>query len=114
MSKFELVKQYLHEKTMANQGYFLVYNLGISGDTSEDILERFEFETKQRIKEDEETMFILSVGPNDTQFFQKENRLRVSPEKFRENLLKLIDIAKRYSQKVACFGSSGSAWILRH
>ena len=46
------LRKFLDEKTLTEEDFYcLVYNLGISGDTTEDLLERFEFETEQRIKE---------------------------------------------------------------
>lgn len=82
-----------------------VYNLGISGNTSSDVLERCEFETKQRIKEDEgETIMIFAIGINDSQFNHSEKNLRTSPEKFKENIHKMIEIAKNLSKKIVFVG----------
>ena len=60
-----------------------VFNLGISGDTTEDVLKRLEFETKQRIKEGDELIFIFGIGANDTQFLHDKQITKISPERFR-------------------------------
>ena len=62
--------------------YYLVYNLGISGNNSTDILSRFEFEAKQRVREEGETIIIFALGTNDSQLFavnlgQKPTSLRI-------------------------------------
>ena len=41
---------------------FFVCNLGVSGNNSDDLLKRFEFETEQRIKEEKKTIFIFAIG----------------------------------------------------
>jgi len=41
---------------------YLIYNLGISGNNTDDLIERFEFETKQRLKENDETIIIFAIG----------------------------------------------------
>jgi len=81
-----------------------VFNLGISGDTTEDVLRRFEFETKQRIKEDKDLIFIFSIGVNDTQFLHDKRDTMTSPEKFRKNLIKLMQMAQKFSPKIVFLG----------
>ncbi|TRZ65031.1 MAG: SGNH/GDSL hydrolase family protein, partial [Spirochaetia bacterium] len=92
------LRKFLDYKNILEEGYFLVYNLGISGDNTGNLLERFELETKFRLKdEDGEIVFIFSVGTNDSQFVRSKNSLRVSPEKFKDNLQSLINSAKQFS-----------------
>jgi len=82
----------------------LIYNLGISGDTTADLLERFEFETKQRLEENEETIFIFAIGVNDSAFLQSKNGSWIALEKFKNNIQKLITIAKQFSSKIVFLG----------
>ena len=84
--------------------YCLVYNLRIPGNTFADLLERVEFETKQRLKADEETIIIYAIGINDSQFVHSKEKHNVPLDKFRENIQKLIDKAKEYSYKIAFLG----------
>lgn len=87
-----------------NREDYLIYNLGISGNTTDDLLKRFEFETEQRLKEEKETIFIFAIGMNDSQFVNSEKKLRVSPEKFKENIRKLIALAQKFSSKIIFVG----------
>jgi len=66
--------------------YFLVYNLGIDGDTSEGLLKRFEQEAKPRMWPDEDTVIIISIGANDAILNNKTGELRCSHENFEYNV----------------------------
>ena len=83
------LRKFLDEKNLSSgpNFYCLVYNLGISGNTTDDLLERFEFEIKQRLKEDEETIILFAIGINDSQFLQSENNFRTSMRKLNKMLL---------------------------
>lgn len=99
------VEKVLDEKNLSNPDFYcLIYNLGISGNTTEDLLERFEFETKQRLKEDEETILIFAIGINDSQFLRSKQRHRVPIEKFKENIQELINLAQKFSSKIIFIG----------
>jgi lysophospholipase L1-like esterase len=99
------LRKFLDEKNSTNPDFYcLVYNLGISGDNSNDLLERFEFETKQRLEENEETVIIFAVGVNDSQFVHSENKHRVPLNEFKENIQKLIKLAQKYSSKIIFVG----------
>jgi lysophospholipase L1-like esterase len=52
-----------------------LYNLGISDNTTQDVLGRFEFETKQRMKEDPDLVIIFDIGSNDSQFLTPRPRV---------------------------------------
>jgi len=101
----ERLKIFFIEKSFSDSNfYYSVYNLGISGDTTKELLERFEFETKQRLWENDEIIIIFDIGINDSQFINKEKRLKVSPQKFEENLQELIVIARKFSSKIIFVG----------
>jgi len=102
------LRKLIDEKNLsgiANLEFFCpVYNLGISGDSSDDLLARFTFETKHRIDETEKSSFIFSIGTNDSRFVPSKNDNGTGPEKFGENIKKLIDLAKKYSQEIVFVG----------
>lgn len=77
-----------------------VYNLGISGDTTADLLNRVEVEAKSR----EPNLIIFAIGINDAQFIHSTNGLRVSPDEFQQNLAKLLSIGKKFIDKVVFLG----------
>jgi lysophospholipase L1-like esterase len=77
-----------------------VYNVGISGDISDDIVERFEQEAKVR-KPD---IIGFAMGINDAQFLKPEKKMRVKPEKFRNNLKTLLAASRKFTDKVFFVG----------
>ncbi len=85
----------------------LVYNQGISGAKTEDILKTFELETEARLghNRDNEIIIILHVGINDTIYNKSLGKVEVSPKDFENNLKLLINKAKKYSNKIIVVGS---------
>lgn len=77
-----------------------VYNLGISGDTTADLLSRIEVEAKSR----EPNLIIFSIGINDAQFIHSTNGLRVALDEFQQNIAKLFSIAKKFTDKIVFVG----------
>lgn len=100
------LREVLDKKTMSSHGkfYYIVYNMGISGDTTEDLLKRFEFETKQRKKDTEENVILFAIGINDSQFIHSKKAFKVPSYNFKINVEKLIKMAKKYSSKIAFIG----------
>ncbi|KPJ56326.1 hypothetical protein AMJ49_05175 [Parcubacteria bacterium DG_74_2] len=101
------LRKFLDEKNLSDsdsEDYFVVYNLGVSGNNSRDLLERFEFELKQRLKQEGETIIALAIGINDSYFLCDKNDNSVLQEEFRENIQKLIDIAQKFVSKVIFIG----------
>jgi|SRR3989344_1078250 len=68
----------------------LVYNLGITKDTSEDIRSRFESETNSRKREGERLLTIIAVGTNDSAYSNEMKTTRVPAGRFKSNLEWLI------------------------
>lgn len=85
-----LFSHYLEEKY--RQDFVNVFNLGIGGNTSNDILKRFEPESSAR----NPTNIIFAVGINDTK--------TVAPEEFKSNLEKLARLAKEITKEVSFVG----------
>lgn len=83
-----------------------VYNLGVPGHTSSDVLNRIEREIKSRIFDElQEIVVIVSVGINDTYYFHNnEKETATKPEKYKENIGKIIKIAKKYTKNVFFVG----------
>lgn len=98
------LREFLDQKTITNPNFkAYIFNLGISGDTTEDLVARFEVETKPRLIY-KDTIFIFSIGLNDSQYVHSKKNLRLSPIQFSKNLQKLIDLAKKYSPKIIFVG----------
>jgi len=77
-----------------------VYNQGISGDNTDDLLSRFEVECKAR----EPQIIIFAIGVNDSQYIKTKDNPRVSLDKFQNNLVQLINQAKNFSNKIMFIG----------
>lgn len=73
-----------------------VYNVGISGDTTHDVLERFDVEAKAR----EPEMIVFSIGINDAIYIIDEDRHKNTEEGFRDNIKKLIAKSKIFTDKI--------------
>jgi len=101
----ERLKEFLDKRFLLNKNlYFLTYNLGISGDTTKDILERFEFELKMRFKEKEDTIIIFSIGVNDSEFDNKKKKTKINISQFEKNILELIKVSSKFSNKIIFTG----------
>jgi lysophospholipase L1-like esterase len=102
------LRSFLDKKVIDSkyEEYFLVYNLGIDGDTAEGVLKRFELEARPRMWPDEETVFIFSVGGNDSVFVHKTNKTKFSEEQFKANVDKVVKLAKKYSNKIILKGET--------
>jgi lysophospholipase L1-like esterase len=77
-----------------------VYNQGVSGDNTDDLLKRFKVECEAR----EPQIIIFAIGINDSQYVKTKDNPRVSLEKFQNNLVELINQAKNFSDKIAFVG----------
>jgi lysophospholipase L1-like esterase len=100
------LRKFLDKKVIDSnyEEYFLVYNLGIDGDTAKGILERFESEAKPRMWPNEETIFIIAAGTNDSMVNNKTGEFNVPKEEYRECLNKIFSISKKYTEKVIFLG----------
>lgn len=100
------LRKYLDiEQLAGKRDYTLVYNLGIDGDTSKGILERFEDETKRRLWPDEDVVMIFAVGTNDALTDEDKGRNRIAIENFEKNLIRIIEKARRITNKIVFVGN---------
>lgn len=84
-----------------------LFNLSIPGDTSTDLLKRFETETKARVKyfyPKDKFIILIAVGLNDSRGINSPNKLQTKPDLFRNNIGKIIKIAKKYTKHIAVVG----------
>lgn len=99
------LKAFLHEKRLQDPRFrFLVYNLGVDGDATGGVLERFDSEARQRVEREGETIIMFAVGANDAQFIRSKGTPKTSPKKFRNNLERLARLAWKFSQKIIFVG----------
>jgi len=87
-------------KTLPPGDYSQLYNFGICGETSEDLLKRFDIEAKA-IEPDK---IVFAVGINDSKFSNESTVNKVPPAEFEHNLNKLILLAKDYTEQITFVG----------
>ncbi|MDI6737188.1 MAG: SGNH/GDSL hydrolase family protein, partial [Nanoarchaeota archaeon] len=80
-----------------------VYNLGVPGDTTKELLERIDAEAKAR----EPNLIIITIGNNDSISVKPKKRQMVPLEQFQKNLEKLIKKAKKFTGKIVLLGCTG-------
>ena len=72
-----------------------VYNLGISGNTSEDLVKRIEEEAKARNTE----LIIIAIGANDSAYDSKKKN-KIPLEEYEKNLREILNISRKYADKI--------------
>jgi lysophospholipase L1-like esterase len=76
------------------------YNRGICGDTTEDILKRFDVE----VSSIEPNVILFAIGINDAKFPNGGNENKVHFDVFKRNIKELIGRAKARTEKVIIIG----------
>lgn len=82
-----------------------VFNLGISADTSREVVKRFETEIKARIKDKKDSVIAFSIGVNNAVI--EGNSSWSTPDDYGKDLAELLKIARNYSNKIMFIGISG-------
>lgn len=80
-----------------------VYNLGVPGDTSYEILKRFLFETEQRTDAETNTVLVFAVGINDSISLVSGGH-QTSESLFKDNLNKIVELAKGITKSIIFVG----------
>lgn len=86
-----------------NLGAIRIFNMGVSGNTSSDLLNRFESETRNRLRYPN-PILLFSIGINDTQYGKDNNTTLISLDQFKENIKLLIQKAQLISPKIVFLG----------
>lgn len=79
-----------------------IFNLGISGGSSDGLLKRFDNEVRAR-DNNKQLAIIISIGVNDSHIPGKKQPY-MTPEEYKNNLKELISRAKKYSSKIIFVG----------
>ena len=82
-------------------------NLSVSGDTTRDLLARFESETKVRIRPGENRdnyTLLLAIGTNDARIDKANPGRDIPIEEYQSNLEKLITLANPFYAKIVVIG----------
>lgn len=78
-----------------------LFNLGISGDSSDGVLQRIEHEVMAR-KNDEGLGIVIAIGLNDSRIKPSGNY--TEPDQYRNNLEEILKIAQKHTNKILCIG----------
>ena len=102
-----LKKEYRRMRPVVNS----LYNLGVSGNSSQDIIDRMENECKARLntKYRNENVIIMSFGHNDLKSMRGHGDdyiPDVTIEEFKDNIREAINIACRYVSTIIFVGLS--------
>ncbi len=84
-----------------------VYELGVPGTNSADLLERFESEIHARLigqTSPEDTIIVMQIGMNDSKAVGTPDGFVTTPEAFSQTANYLFDIAKKCSTHVVALG----------
>lgn len=92
-------------QTMEDDIWVDVFNLGISGERIEGLLDRLECEIKARQWKDDPMIVVLADGINDAVL---ENKAAVTDiYDFQEAYEKVIEKAKKFTDNIVCVGLTG-------
>lgn len=83
---------------------YQVYNLGIGGDTSEDLIRRLKPEMEARLSKSWQNTFIIAIGINDSRFNNDLDRVEISLDDYKANLKKIVTVARQFSDKICLIG----------
>ncbi|MFW6210196.1 MAG: SGNH/GDSL hydrolase family protein [Patescibacteria group bacterium] len=87
-------------KTLPSDDYNQLYNFGICGETTEDLLKRFDIEAKAI----EPNKIVFAIGINDSKFPSESDVNNVTLGEFEQNLKELIKQAKNYTNEITFIG----------
>jgi lysophospholipase L1-like esterase len=100
------LKRNLHQRVIpdpnSSDHKFALLNLGVSGDTSRDILARAEAEITARYSADWPFAFVLAVGINDSR--ADDGVTVVEESQYLKNLQAIIRILRQYSDQILIVG----------
>ena len=83
------------------EGKYYVYNFGVSSNDTNGVLFQLEDQIKiiEKIEPDD-YIFVFSIGSNDCRYVDSKEKMFISKEDFKKNILKIISISKKYSNKI--------------
>lgn len=82
--------------------YYNIFNLGIPGNTTVDVIKRLKYECDIRCVDNIENIIIFAVGINDSQIYNRKNNVQI--ETFKINIKNLVAMSKKYSDRILFIG----------
>lgn len=84
----------------ASENLISLYDLGVDGDTTRDVLKRFDVEMSARSPE----LVLLAVGVNDSLYRGSRENSEVPIDEYENNMRELVGRARRFTQKIVIVG----------
>jgi len=81
-----------------------IFNLGVSGDTTRNLLSRIGPETKARKWPGDSLVVLLAIGTND-ELFQNKRQI-VPPDEFKTNIQKILSILSPIADNIMLIGNA--------
>lgn len=99
------LKRIANQRTIAKEGAekIQIFNLGIGGETSRTILKRVADEIENHLSDKWQIKLMFTFGANDVRV--KSGIAEIPIDEFRDNVQKIIDVTKKYTDDVIFFGS---------
>jgi lysophospholipase L1-like esterase len=79
-----------------------VFNLGISGEVTAEVLARFDDDCRGRVQAHHRTVIIFAIGTNDAQDIDGADR--VGGAEFERNIIGLVNKSRRYTRDIVFVG----------
>ena len=89
-------------KVLPTDDYHNLYNFGICGETSEDVLRRFKIEANAIEPSD----ILFAVGINDSKYPSESDINLVPVTDYRKNLEELVSQAKKFTESITIIGAT--------
>lgn len=86
-----------------------VFNLGIYGDSTKNVRDRFILEVQHRLRlstPEDKIILIFQVGTNDTQFLADKGKRRTEKDLFTHNIQDIINKAQTITNQIVFLGLS--------
>ena len=85
----------------------IIFNLGVPGETSDNLRRRFDLECSVRIKPQDNsqmTTIIVAIGLNDAKSFDQPQNYQTKLSFFEQNLIEIIKLGQKYTQNIILIG----------
>lgn len=83
-----------------------VYNLCVSGHTTEDLLKYLEVDCNTRTRDSEnDYMIIIAMGINDSRC-DINGKVEISADKFKKNIIEIIKICRKFTKNIVFVGNT--------
>ncbi|HSX27832.1 MAG TPA: GDSL-type esterase/lipase family protein [Candidatus Saccharimonadales bacterium] len=81
-----------------------IFNLGVPGDTSAQLLNRISYELPARQRESQPMVVVISAGGNDSRAADSPTNFISSPDEFMANLENIVEIVRSYTPFILFVG----------